>query len=191
MKIYNRADIVNFMEIMEEDTPKLIRMQGFTEGGKSANSTTYDRRYIDERTERSDVTGYSPEIAYSFDRIQDNPIHDKICEITDDELVGEQVTIVTVNFNKKSSTGSAYEARKRVYSVIPDTDGDNTDAYTYSGTFHAAGDIIKGTATVSENGLTATFTADSEADMLQVQNLSKNIAKSNLTTNNIEEKNEK
>lgn len=73
LKIYNRADIVNFMKV--DDGYK--RMQGFTEGGKSLNSTTYDRGYIDEKTKRSTVTGYSTEIAYSFDRIVGNAIHEK------------------------------------------------------------------------------------------------------------------
>ena len=151
MKIYNRADIVNFMNTGTTAEPVYTRMQGFTEGGKSLNSTTYDRRYIDEKTERSTVTGYSTEIAYSFDRIEDNAIHDKIAEIHDKELVGEIVEILTVNTKTN-------EARLRNYSVIPDADGDSTDAYTYSGNFHADGDITEGTATVSANGMTATFT---------------------------------
>lgn len=156
MKVYNRADIVNFMKVDDGYT----RMQGFTDGGKSLNSSTYDRRYIDEKTERSDVTGYSPEIAYAFDRIVDNVIHDKIATIHDEEQVGETVEILTVNLNKK--TGDSYEAKSRTYSVIPDADGDSTDAYTYSGTFHAAGEITKGTATVTADGMTATFTANAE-----------------------------
>ena len=148
LKIYNRADIVNFMKV--DDGYK--RMQGFTEGGKSLNSTTYDRRYIDEKTERSTVTGYSTEIAYSFERIVGNAIHEKIAKIHDDELVGESVEILTVNTTTK-------EARLRNYSVIPDADGDSTDAYTYSGTFHAYGDIAVGTVVVTPDGMTATFTA--------------------------------
>ena len=151
LKIYNRADIVNFMKV--DDGYK--RMQGFTEGGKSLNSTTYDRRYIDEKTERSTVTGYSTEIAYSFDRIVGNAIHEKIAKIHDDELVGESVEILTVNITTK-------EARLRNYSVIPDADGDSTDAYVYSGTFHADGDITVGTAVVTTDGMTATFTANEE-----------------------------
>lgn len=151
LKIYNRADIVNFMKI--EDS--YVRMQGFTEGGKSLNSSTYDRRYIDEKTERSTVIGYSTEISYNFDRIAGNKVHEKIASIHDDELVGETVEIVTVNTTTK-------EARLRQYSVIPDADGDSTDAYTYSGTFHADGEIIKGTAEVAADGMSVMFTAQDE-----------------------------
>ena len=150
LKIYNRADIVNFMNTGTTEVPVYTRMQGFTEGGKSLNSSTYDRRYIDEKTERSTVTGYSTEIAYNFDRIVGNVIHNKIAEIHDNELVGEVVQILTVNVVTK-------EARLRNYSVIPDADGDSTDAYTYSGNFHADGEIVEGTATVSSDGMTATF----------------------------------
>lgn len=152
LTIYNRADIVNFMNTGTVSEPVYTRMQGFTEGGKSLNSSTYDRRYIDEKTERSTVTGYSTEIAYNFDRIVDNAIHEKLADIHDKELVGETVQILTVNLKNN-------EARLRNYSVIPDADGDSTDAYTYSGTFHADGDIQEGTATVSADGITATFTA--------------------------------
>lgn len=134
MKIYNRADVVNFMKVSE----KFIRMQGFTEGGKSSNPSTYARRYIDEQGEREDVTGYATEISYAFDRIIENPVHDILAEIQDDELLGESVEILTVDFNKTTEDGS-YEARLRTYSVIPDTAGDSTDAYTYGGRFRAAG----------------------------------------------------
>lgn len=152
LTIYNRADIVNFMNTGTAQNPTYTRMQGFTEGGKSLNSTTYDRRYIDEKTERSTVTGYSTSIAYSFDRIVDNAIHTTLADIHDKEIVGATVEILTVNMKNNN-------ARLRTYSVIPDTDGDSTDAYTYSGEFHADGDIQEGTATVSSNGLTATFSA--------------------------------
>ena len=152
MQIYNRADIVNFMNTGTASEPVYTRMQGFTEGGKSLNSSTYDRRYIDEKTERSTVTGYSTEIAYNFDRIDGNAIHEKLANIHDNEIVGEVVQILTVNTKNN-------EARLRNYSVIPDADGDSTDAYTYSGNFHADGEITQGTATVSADGLTATFTA--------------------------------
>ena len=96
LSIYNRADIVNFMNTGTAENPVYTRMQGFTEGGKSLNSSTYDRRYIDEKTERSTVTGYSTEIAYSFDRIVGNTIHDKIAEVHDNELVGVVVLFTTL-----------------------------------------------------------------------------------------------
>ena len=153
MKIYNRADIVNFMKVEEN----YVRMQGFTDGGRSLNASTYDRRYIDEKTERSDVTSYSTEIAYAFDRIIDNKVHDLIANVHDNEIVGQTVEILTVNFNEGDST-EGFTSRLRTYSVIPDADGDSTDAYTYSGTFHASGEYKEVKATISSDGVTATLT---------------------------------
>lgn len=160
--IYNRADIVNFMKDEEKET--FNRMTGFTDGGRSLNSTTYDRRYIDEKTERSDVVSYSTEIAYAFDRMTGNAVHDRISKIHDKELVGQIVEILTVNFNEKGSTDVSFKARKRLYSVVPDSDGDSTDAYTYSGSFKANGDQIEGTATSTDGWTTCTFTPNTGSE---------------------------
>ena len=154
MQIYNRADIVTFLNTGTKEAPVFTRMQGFTDEGTSMNSSTYSRRYVDERVEREDVTGYGTAIAYTLDRIKDNPVHEKICKIHEEELVGQVVEILSVNMVDNT-------AKLREYSVIPDAMGDGTDAYQYSGNFKAAGEITKGTATVAENGLTATFTSSS------------------------------
>ena len=152
-QVYNRADIVNFMKVEEI----FNRMQGFTDAGKSMNSSTYDRRYVDEKIERSDVIAYAPEIAYSFDRMVGNAVHEKIVAIHNGELVGQTVEIVTVNFNEAGETEGSFKARKRTYSVIPDSEGNSTDAYTYSGAFRASGEIVEGEATSDDEWTTCTF----------------------------------
>ena len=152
-QVYNRADIVNFMKVEET----FNRMQGFTDAGKSMNSSTYDRRYVDEKIERSDVIAYAPEIAYSFDRMVGNAVHEKIVAIHNGELVGQTVEIVTVNFNEAGETEGSFKARKRTYSVIPDSEGNSTDAYTYSGAFRASGEIVEGEATSDDEWTTCTF----------------------------------
>lgn len=154
-QVYNRADIVNFMKI--GDAEKFTRMQGFTDAGKTMNPSTYDRRYVDEKIERSDVIAYSPEIAYNFDRMVGNEVHEAIVAIHNGELVGQSVEIVTVNFNEKGTTEGSFVARKRTYSVIPDAEGDGTDAYTYSGAFRASGEVVKGEATSVDEFKTCTF----------------------------------
>ena len=146
-QVYNRADIVNFMGL-DINATTFQRMKGFTDNGKSMNSTTYDRRYVDEKTERSDTIAYATAIAYSFDRMYGNVVHNIITKIHDDELTGEIVPIVTVNFNEPVEGG--YKAKFRLWSVAPESDGDSTDAYTYSGSFKANGSMIEGVATIIE-----------------------------------------
>lgn len=165
-QVYNRADIVNFMGLTLNATI-FYRMKGFTDAGKSMNPSTYDRRYVDEKTERSDVVAYATEIAYGFDRMYGNAVHNVISKVHDDEIVGFNIPIVTVNFNDPVEGG--YKAKMRIWSVQPDTDGDSTDAYTYSGAFKANSSIVTGIAKIetgNDNDSTTitaiTFTADGE-----------------------------
>lgn len=167
LQVYNRADIVNFIGLILNATV-FQRMKGFTDGGKSLNSSTYDRRYIDEKTERSDVIAYATEIAYGFDRIKGDAVTEMLAKVHDDEIVGFTRPIVTVNFNEPVE-GGGFKAKMRNWSVQPDSDGDSTDAYTYSGAFKANGSIITGVAKVVEGSENDTqnitmisFTADGE-----------------------------
>ncbi len=155
--LYNRADIVNFMGLTEDAT-KFNRMTGFTDNGKSLNPSTYERRYVDEKTSRKNVTGYATEVAYTFDRYTNNTVHDKVANVHDLEQVGVVVPIVAVNFNEKGNTANSFKARKRNYAILPDSDGDGTDAYQYSGSFGANGDLVEGTATSDDGWKTCTFT---------------------------------
>lgn len=154
-QVYNRADIVNFMGL-DLNSATFQRMKGFTDNGKSMNSTTYDRRYVDEKTERSDTIAYATAIAYGFDRMVGNAVHNTLAKIHDDELTGEVLPIVTVNFNEPVEGG--YKAKYRLWSVAPESDGDSTDAYTYSGSFKANGSMIEGVAKVIEGNTNDTLT---------------------------------
>lgn len=156
-KVYNRADIVTFMGLELEATT-FERMTGFTDGSESLNSEKYERRYIDEKTSRKDTTGFSKEIAYSFDRYTDNDVHDYIANVHDLEQTGVVVPIVTVDFNQKGDGANTFKARKRNYGILPDGNGDGTDAYTYTGSFGANGEIVEGTATSTDGWKTCTFT---------------------------------
>lgn len=161
--IIRRSRRVAFMDTDKAgSTPKYERMTDFSTFSGAKNPKEYTRQYVDESSERSDVTGYSPSISYSFDRHTETPVHDRIASIHDDELLGSDacVDIVVVDLFEKSEDGQL-KAKKRTYSVIPNVDGDGTDALVYSGTLRAASDFVDGTATISEDGKIATFTPKS------------------------------
>ena len=161
-ELVKRNGKVAYMDVSTTSIASYLRMKKFTEISKSKNATEYSRTYVDEDGEVTDVTGYSEEISYAFDLYKGNLVHQKIVNITDNELTGNDalVKILTVDFSKPSGTG--YEARLRTYSVVPDAEGDSTDAYTYSGTFRKNSGFTVGVAQVSEDGLTATFTPTQE-----------------------------
>lgn len=157
-----RYSVVAFYGIKGSgDTPTVTyhRMQGFTTLTTSKNPKEYTRQYVDEDHEQTDVVGYSPSIAYTFDRYAGNEVQDDIVRITNQELTGSEalVDILVVDTSDAQSGGSC-SAVKRAYAVIPDSEGDSADAYTYSGNFKVKGDRELGTATLSEDGLTCTFT---------------------------------
>lgn len=154
-KIIKRNDKVAFMEL-KGNPDTYVRMRGFTEFSLSKNPKEYSRKYIDEQTERNDVVGYSPSISYSFDKFSDDEVHTELVEITDSEKIGEDAVrkIIIVDLGGEDSNKVAYQ---REWSVIPDSEGNDTDTYTYSGTLKANGEIKKGTATTTDGWQTCTF----------------------------------
>lgn len=161
-QLVKRSGKVAFMDVSTTSIANFLRMTKFTEISKSKNPTEYSRTYVDEDGEVTDVTGYSEEISYAFDLYKGNLVHQKLVNITDNELTGNDalVKILQVDFSKP--VGSGYEARLRTYSVVPDTEGDSTDAYTYSGAFRKNSGFTIGVATISEDGMTATFVPTAE-----------------------------
>ena len=161
-QLVKRSRKVAFMDISTTSIANFLRMTKFTEISKSKNPTEYSRSYVDEDGEVTDVTGYSEEISYNFDLHVGNLVHEKLVDITDNEKTGADalVRILQVDFTKPK--GSGYEARLRTYSVVPDAEGDSTDAYTYSGAFRKNSNMTIGVATMSENDTKATFVAEQE-----------------------------
>ena len=157
-ELVGRHKRLAFMDVEGTGTT-FTRMTGFTSMSEGKEAKEYSRQYVDEATERNDVVGYATSVEYEFDRYTNDKVCEKVCTITDDELTGTdaQVDIVTVDVFTANENKQAI-ARKRTYSVIPDTSGDGTDALIYSGSFSAASEITKGYATLDDKMETCTFT---------------------------------
>ena len=141
-ELVKRSRKVAFMGVLSEDTETFTRMTKFTDFSKSSNPTEYSRQYVDEDGEVTDVTGYSPEISYAFDYYTNNAVHGDIIDITDNEKTGDEAVrnIIIVDFTKPvESQNNQFYGKKRPYAIIPDSEGDSTDAYTYSGTLRNKG----------------------------------------------------
>lgn len=154
--ISKRSEKVAFLGI-DSSFSEFTRMRGFTEFSLSKNPVEYSRRYIDEKTQRSDVVAYAPSISYSFDKFSNDDVHKDIINITDREKIGVDAIrhIVIVDLSGDSDEKTAI---MRKWSVIPDTEGNDADTYTYSGTLKACSDIIIGTASSDDNWYTCSFT---------------------------------
>lgn len=154
MAIQARHKVLAFYGIPGEDGAEVFRrMTKFTQFSQSKNPIEYSRQYTDEPFQETDILGFSPSIDYAFDKDSSNAVHKDMIAIADEEKLAEEAVrdIILVD----TETGNA---RKRAYSVIPGTEGDNINVYTYSGSMKCKGETVKGTAASSDGWQTVTFT---------------------------------
>lgn len=151
-----RCDKLAFYGVKSGNETVFHKMQGFTSVVTSKNPQTYTRRYVDEPFEQSDVVGYSPSIAYTFDRFAGNPVHDDIVAVSDLELTGDEAVREIVIVDLAAPSDSGYPAVKRDFAIIPDSEGNDTDAYTYTGTMKVKSEMVAGIANI--DGDICTFT---------------------------------
>lgn len=159
-KLVKRSDKKAFYGIPSADgEATFTRMRYFTEMSTSKNPKEYSRQYTDEDTERTDVVGYSPSMSFSFDEYAGDKVLSDIVTIINDEKLGTdaQREIILVDFTKES--GDGYEAVKRTFAVIADSEGDGAEAYTYSGNLKSVSEITKGIAKIAtpDNGTPKTI----------------------------------
>ena len=164
-KMIKRSDKKTFYGIPGDAGATFTRMRHFSELSTSKNPGEYSRQYVDEPTERTDVVRYSPSMSFNFDEYAGDPVLEDIVEIINKEKLGTdaQRDIILVDFSKPSDNGG-FEAVKRTFAVIADSEGGSNDAYTYGGTFKAVGASVYGVATIatpdggnSDNVETITF----------------------------------
>lgn len=160
-KLVKRSDKVMFMKVPGEvDT--ICRMTGFTGLTTSKNPIEYSRRYVDEAFEQTDVTGMSPSVDFSFDRYNGDPVHDYLVSLIDSESIGSDavVSLYLVDLSSPSQLGEGvvYPCTCRDFALIPSKEGGESSAYTYSGTFKVKGGRVEGTAVLSADSSSITFT---------------------------------
>lgn len=159
-KLVTREKKVAFLGCVGEDNQITYhRMRHFTSMSKSSNPNEYSRKYVDEAGENTDVTGYSPSISYGFDQYVGDAVHDEIIAITDGEKVGDDAVrkIVIVDFTQKGTAENSFKAIVRDYAVIPDSDGDDENTYTYSGNFKNKSEKQEVEATSEDNWATCSI----------------------------------
>ena len=154
-----RSEKVAYMEVVDGEKKVYKRMTGFTEFAVSKNPKEYSRKYIDEDMERNEVVAYSTAISYKFDLGRGNLVHERLTSIADGEFVGEsaQCSIVVADFSQKNSDTDIIKAIKRTFTVVAEAEGDDSDSYTVSGSFRAAGDPEFGIVKTTDKWQTVTF----------------------------------
>lgn len=153
-----RCQMESYMECGSQEKAYHLIGEGFTAFPISLNPKEYTRKYVNYKTEKSDVIGYAPSISYSCDCVSDDPVVQDIVALTDAEALGTETHRNVVTVNVWEETAGECPAFMRTYAVIPAGKGDGTDALVYTGTMKAVSDQVKGTF----NRTTKKFTPDGE-----------------------------
>ena len=156
--IVKRNDKVAFYGIEENGVLTYHRMTNFTELATSKNPKEYSRQYVDKEYEEADVVGYSPSVSYSFDQHTESAVHTDMVKIHDEELTGADAVRSLLIVDMTSETDGGFKAFARDFAVIPDSEGDSMEAYTYSGTFKAKGEKKAVVATSADGWKTCEVT---------------------------------
>ena len=129
-----------FIEVFDGEGGSFFeRLTGFTEFTVSLNPKEYSRKYVDEVNERSEVVAYQPTISYKFDREEGNTAQQVFVDAADFECVGDEATVKIAVVDMTQSNGSGVEVVLRDYIIVPDSEGDDINMYSYSGTLKACG----------------------------------------------------
>ena len=174
LKIKKRSQKLLFMEVKGTDGSHFERLEGFTTQTHNANPKEHNRQYVDEDTERPDVTGYSESVGYTFDHYIGQPALEEIVKITEEELIASDAVrrILTVDLSTATAApgggsnpsgmgnGVICDAYVRPYAIVPSSNGDSTDCMTYSGDFKSRGEKTKCRAHIAVDKQTATIESE-------------------------------
>lgn len=163
-----RYQFAAYMGCLSTENKEVFHLigEGFTELSESKNPQEYSRKYVHDKSSRTDVTGFAPQYDYTADYIDGDAVVAEIAKVHDKELIGAAArrNIVSVNL-WSDPTGKACDAKKRTYTIVPNQKASGTEALIYSGTMKAAGDFIEGSFNIETNEFTpASSDAPSSAE---------------------------
>lgn len=143
-----RTDILHFMEVTaaEEDAEAVYQQlgSGFMAMTESPSAQTKERKYINEKSSRKNITSYAPSFAFEAQLMFNNPAIRRIYDIYTKRKTGTDaiVTMITVDAFDTADSGY-YPARKGNYAVEVSSCDDDDDMII-KGNFNGQGDEQQG-----------------------------------------------
>src|SRR5699024_7840499 len=143
-KFVRRADKVTYLKVGENE---YHRMKGFSALTTNFNPEEYSRQYVDESFETTDVVAISRSLDFEMDQRKNDPVHEIMVDIIENEKLGDDAVVALLSVDFTEEVEGGFKAVKRDFSVIPESGGDGTEFYKYSGTFNVKGEPVEGYAT--------------------------------------------
>jgi hypothetical protein len=162
MAIAMRTDVEIYMDTSATTTPTWTRCgDGWKKFAENPNAQTESVKYINQSSETTDTTSYSPQYSFECDLMYTDSTIKKVYDIAKNRETGSNavVTILVVDkFDPGVSTGT-YVARKETLAVaVTSLDGEKKMAM--SGNLNGQGDGVKGVFTPASGETPASFVAD-------------------------------
>lgn len=148
-KVAMRPQVMHFLKI--EGTYKRCG-EGWTKFSENPGANTEDTLYINMSTATTETTDYKASYDVEADLMYTEDTIKAVYDICANRKIGAEAVIQHLKVDTFS--GEAWEDSVAV--AITSIDGEKK--MTMSGALNVRGDSKKGTAVVSEDGLTATFT---------------------------------
>ena len=144
-----RADILHFMDVTDaegvtpeaEDDTVWCRMGvGWTAMTESPSAQSKERKFINEKSKRKNITSYAPSIAFEALLMFLNPAIRKVYDIYTKRKTGTAAVVPMVTVDAfDTAVGGYYPARKGKYAVEVSSCDDDDDMII-KGNFNGQGD---------------------------------------------------
>lgn len=125
-----RTDILHFMTISGQKGSEVYQQlgAGFTSMTESPSAQTKERKYINEKSSRKNITSYAPSFAFETLLMFNNPAVKKIYDIYTQRKTGSDAIVEMITVDKfGEATNGAYPARKGNYAVEVSSCDDDDD----------------------------------------------------------------
>lgn len=159
-KIAMRTQVQVFLNTGTGTAPVWTRCgDGWKKFAENPNAQTESCQYINQASETTDTTSYSPQYSFECDLMYTDPTIKKVYDVAKDRKTGSDAVLdflIVDTFEAGSAEGTYVARREKLAVAVTSLDG--TKKMSMSGNLNSQGDGVKGTFKPKSGSQEAVFT---------------------------------